>query len=757
MLYIKTTENLEKDKEDKQVQSFDWTFVTASSIQFIILVLIFGLGFFIRVFSVIRYESIIHEFDPWFNYRATKLLVEQGPYKFWNWYDHESWHPLGRPVGPTIFPGLMGTAGAFYWTAHKLGFPVDIRNVCVFLAPVFSGFCAVSTYLFTKEATHRSGPGLFSALFIAIVPSYISRSVAGSYDNEGVAIFALVLTFYLWIKSVNTGSIMWSWLCSISYFYMVAAWGGYSFIINIIPIYVLGLIFIRKFNMKVYVAYSVFYIMGSVLAMQIPFVKFAVVKASEHLASHGVFFIVQAYVAATWLKERMTQDKFERYSRFLITTTVILAGIIFFYTSVTGITRWSGRSMTLLDPTYAKKYIPIIASVSEHQPTTWGSFFFDIQYLLVFMPVGFYFWYHEPTYGKLFIALYGILSVYFACVMIRLMLVFAPAACCLAGIGVSNVVTRCTDSIRDVFKEVVADSYKEENAAFEEQDDGTQTKNAKGNSTGRFRQLKKPKAQKVEENSKFPWISAVMMLTVIIYILSNYVFHSTWIAAEAYSSPSIILASRGKNGQKFLIDDYREAYDWLRQNTDPSAKIMSWWDYGYQITGMANRTVLVDNNTWNNTHIATVGKAFASSEKEAYKIARNLDADYVLVIFGGMTFYSGDDISKFIWIIRIASGVYPEVQEGAFYANGNYRIDDEATETMKNSLMFKLWYYRYKEVRMSYQHPAGYDTVRNMAVDSKDIKLKYFSEAYTTSRWILRIYKVNKEPNRSDKIEKSLL
>ena len=34
---------------------------------------------------------------------------------------------------------------------------------------------------------------------------------------------------------------------------------------------------------------------------------------------------------------------------------------------------------------------------------------------------------------------------------------------------------------------------------------------------------------------------------------------------------------------------------------------MSWWDYGYQITGFSNRTTLVDNNTWNNTHIATVG------------------------------------------------------------------------------------------------------------------------------------------------------
>jgi len=25
----------------------------------------------VRVYSVIRYESVIHEFDPWFNYRTT--------------------------------------------------------------------------------------------------------------------------------------------------------------------------------------------------------------------------------------------------------------------------------------------------------------------------------------------------------------------------------------------------------------------------------------------------------------------------------------------------------------------------------------------------------------------------------------------------------------------------------------------------------------------------------------------------------------
>lgn len=48
------------------------------------------------------------------------------------------------------------------------------------------------------------GAGLASAAFVGIVPSYISRSVAGSYDNEGVAIFALMFVFFFYIKVAMT-------------------------------------------------------------------------------------------------------------------------------------------------------------------------------------------------------------------------------------------------------------------------------------------------------------------------------------------------------------------------------------------------------------------------------------------------------------------------------------------------------------------------------------------------------------------------
>ena len=122
----------------------------------------------------------------------------------------------------------------------------------------------------------------------------------------------------------------------------------------------------------------------------------------------------------------------------------------FLYLTLSGNTRWSGRSMTLLDPTYAKKYIPIIASVSEHQPTSWSNYFFDLGYLILLMPAGYYFLLIEDvTYGKIFIAIYGVLATYFSCVMIRLMLTLAPAVCIIAGITLSEVFRKAGDSIRE--------------------------------------------------------------------------------------------------------------------------------------------------------------------------------------------------------------------------------------------------------------------------------------------------------------------
>ena len=204
---------------------------SAALLRTVVLVLIAGAAVSSRLFAVVRYESIIHEFDPWFNFRATKILTTDGYYRFWNWFDPTAWYPLGRAAGGTAFPGLMITSGTLFNVLHFFNIPVDIRDICVMLAPVFSALTALVAYAFTSEMKDEAA-GLLAAAFIGIAPGYTSRSVAGSYDNEAIAIFLLVFTFYLWIRAVKQGSMLLGVATALSYFYMVAAWSGIMLVMN---------------------------------------------------------------------------------------------------------------------------------------------------------------------------------------------------------------------------------------------------------------------------------------------------------------------------------------------------------------------------------------------------------------------------------------------------------------------------------------------------------------------------------------------
>lgn len=331
-----------------------------------------------RLFSVIRFESIIHEFDPWFNFRATKYLVSHSFYQFLNWFDDKTWYPLGRVTGGTLYPGLMVTSSVIHNLLHKIGLPVDIRNVCVMLAPVFSSLTALATYLFTYEITttlpsfkyNKKTTALLSAAFMSIVPGYISRSVAGSYDNEAISITLLMITFYFWIKAVKYGSVLYASITAVFYFYMVSAWGGYVFITNMIPLHIFTLILMGRFDYKLYTSYCTWYALGTLMSMQIPFVGFLPIKSNDHMAAFGVFGLLQLVVVTIYFKNVLSPTTFYRLMIIFgaMTFSLGIFGLIL-ATKLGWIAPWTGRFYSLWDTNYAKIHIPIIASVSEHQPT----------------------------------------------------------------------------------------------------------------------------------------------------------------------------------------------------------------------------------------------------------------------------------------------------------------------------------------------------------------------------------------------------
>uniref|UniRef100_A0A1I8BXU8 dolichyl-diphosphooligosaccharide--protein glycotransferase n=1 Tax=Meloidogyne hapla TaxID=6305 RepID=A0A1I8BXU8_MELHA len=684
---LSVSKEKEKSKAQQIPSSLEGGFPTL--LVFVILGLAWLVGFASRLFAIVRFESIIHEFDPWFNYRSTQYMVENGFYNFLNWFDERAWYPLGRIVGGTIYPGLMLTSGYIHYLLSCLNIPVHIRDICVFLAPTFSGLTAIATYLLTKELW-STGAGLFAACFIAISPGYTSRSVAGSYDNEGIAIFALQFTYFLWVRSVKTGSVFWAVLTALSYFYMVSAWGGYVFIINLIPLHVLVLVISGNYTNKVYIAYTTFYVLGQLMAMQLV----------------GALKFVQG---------RLTQKQFFALFAGVILFTFSIGILVLMLLTYAGyVAPWTGRFYSLWDTGYAKIHIPIIASVSEHQPTTWVSFFFDLHITAAIFPAGLWFCVKNVNSERLFVILYAVTAVYFAGVMVRLMLTLTPVVCVLSGIAFSCIFE----------KYMLEDVEQKKGCEGKDLKDGTGDRRLYDKATAKIG--KQQKASQAAAASFSPAIGTSdvtdhigmntrsIVLVAMLFILLMYVAHCTYVTSNAYSHPSVVLQSHTSDGGRIIMDDFREAYYWLRKNTADDARIMSWWDYGYQIAGMANRTTLVDNNTWNNSHIALVGMAMSSNESFAYEIMRDLD-----------------------------------IREGDYFTeSGEYSVGAQASRTMLDSIMYKMSYYRFGELRIGYNQPPGFDRTRGYPIGRKDFSLEKLEEAYTTENWLVRIYKVVEPPNR---------
>ncbi|GIQ81573.1 oligosaccharyl transferase, STT3 subunit [Kipferlia bialata] len=694
--------------------------------RFVILGLCFLLAFTVRLLSIVRYESVIHEFDPFFAYRSVLYLMERGLTQFLEWFDNRSWYPLGRIIGATCFPGLMLTAGALHKVLDIAGLPFRVRSVCVFVAPVFSGVTSLCAYGLGSELGTQAS-GVMAAVLVAVVPGYIQRSVAGSFDNEAVAITALLAVLLAVVKAVKGGSLLLTSVAACLYFYMASSWGAYVFIINLVPLFALTAMLAQgRLRQSLFRFYTLFYPMGIFLSMQIRFIGTQPVRTAEHMAAAGVFVLMLGVEAYTWLRRHLSAERVRylaaRVLLFAVGAAVCgLVGLML----CGAISPWTGRFKTFLDPTYAKKHIPIIASISEHQPSTWASFFLDTHLLALVLPAALYVLFTtKASYAATMLALYCMCAVYFSGVMIRMVLILAPAACLLGGLLLARLLDRSALLLSLSLSK--AEETKKD---------------------------KKDKRDKKEKEGDKPasrphlFLGSLVLVGFCAFILFAFQKHALW-ASNIYSSPSVVQIAPMPDGGRMVLDDYREAFAWLEYNTSPNAKVLSWWDYGYQLEQMANRTVIVDNNTWNTTMLGRVGAMFASDEETAWRLANEYDVDYVLVMFGGVI-GQHDDISKFLWIIRVAEEEHfpdiPEIREGDFYnAKGDYRVDSAGSERFRESLMYKLSFHEFNDLPTG--HVKGYDRTRNQMV-TDPVTLTRFEPVYTSTHWLCRLYRVKRPEN----------
>mmetsp|Transcript_7494 Transcript_7494/g.12422 ORF Transcript_7494/g.12422 Transcript_7494/m.12422 type:complete len:946 (-) Transcript_7494:60-2897(-) len=695
-------------------------------------------AYVIRLQAIEEYGPVIHEFDPYFNWRATQYLYENGYKKFFTWFDHKVWYPLGRPVGTTIYPGMQFTA--VFLKNYVFGESMTLNDICCYipawfgvLATILVGCIAYETslsvnsggtligvavdalkgqYTKSEDMTAKSvtrrlfgyeSPAvecaIFAMGFMGIVPAHLMRSVGGGYDNESVAVTAMTLTFYLWLRSLRNGekyNYLLGILAGVAYFYMAAAWGGYIFVLNMVGAHAAFLVLMGRFTSSVYLSYTLFYAVGTLLAIQIPVVGWSPLKSLEQLPACAVFVGYQLLHYCEVMKKKNKWGRKEAW-KFRIRVFGIAAVLgTMFILAVTPKGYFgpiSSRVRGLFVP-HTKTGNPLVDSVAEHQAASQQAYWQYLHMLCFMAPIGFFMVLFRFGDSSCFLFVYATAAYFFSHKMVRLILLAAPISSCLGGIAVGRIVSWSTSVLLGEGDEPL--ETKDTNDAKPKQEGKKKKKSSSSSneSMAGFKAISNgfSEASNSYEGKIVKSIAAVVMCASL-YMQATTFSTYCWRISASLSNPSIILKGRTHDGNIIKVDDYREAYWWLRDNTPDDARIMAWWDYGYQITGISNRTTIADGNTWNHEHIALLGKALTGSVEEGYQIARHL-ADYVLIWGGG----GGDDLAKSPHLARIANSVYRDHCPGDVTCRAFGFVDRQGTPSpmMERSFLYNLHSHKLK-------------------------------------------------------------
>ena len=482
---------------------------------------------------------------------------------------------------------------------------------------------------------------------------------------------------------------------------MVAAWGGYVFVVNLIGCHAALLVLFGRFSTKLYRAYTSFYVVGTLLAIQIPVVGWAPLKSVEQLGPFAVFLGFQLLQFCEIQKRRNNlstkQTWVLRVKVFASAAALVLLAVGYLrYIGYFGPISSRVRGLFVK---HTKTGNPLVDSVAEHQPARAEAY---DQYLHTFIvsliPFGFilvaFRYFHDASS---FLLVYGVATYYFSLKMVRLILLTAPIASVFTGIFLGRIFGFIVYNILGFNPSMVyllsEDGDEKESDADNSTEAGKKTKSKKSNDQG------KDVEKKEKTSSKSTFLTSLRSLTMkAVFLFIGYFitievipelesfYHSSHAIGQQLANPTIIQKATLKSGEPVMVDDYRECYNWIRENTPEDARIMAWWDYGYQLTAIANRTTIADGNTWNHEHIALLGRALTSPEKEGHRIARHL-ADYILVWAGG----GGDDVAKSPHLARIANSVYRSMcPNDPVCSKFGYTKQGTPSKMMRESMLFKL-------------------------------------------------------------------
>lgn len=690
-----------------------------------VLVLAFSISFLIRS-QPADYGNELMEFDPFFNFRATEYIVENGLSEYFQWHDDKSWHlqewrqldpgVSGRNVSATSQTMLHITAAITY---QIFGGNSTLYDFTILFPAVIGSLTVIAIFGLVRLFAGTTA-GLFASLLFAVSLPIILRGTIGWFKSEPLGIFYALLGLYFFFSGIRSENKKIAFskiiLGGIIMTFAMASWGGNQFFIIPVGLFILALPFIRKDHK--FLLWSIPLFVGSFLLSALMFERpgpdFVFGLGGILLLIPTIFLVICIFIQ----KISKDEHKIRNGLIFLFSILIVGAFLVTISEEQDYLPLPSFRYLNALNP-FLTTLDPLTDSVAEHATTSIQLSFLFHSILLIFSALGAWFLLSkkipqsiifERNDMRVFVLIMGIIGVYVSSAFVRLEVFASISLIFLTSIGLSIL-------IKEIFK---INLSKKKNYTLK--------------------------------------ISSITIIFILFTIPLVYPTTSNWINGVDF--PPTIL----NGGTSYPpSNDWPETLEWIKLNTPEDSVVASWWDYGYWISTVAERTTLIDNATLGDWQIAKVAEIFMSTPDEAWNELTLWDVDYVLVYvaaqrldgdWNGDSLYvlnGGGDESKKSWFMRIGNVELSKYLE----PNSNFGTNYFWNETMLGKMIpYNTLLYYNEEIKQTYEIfqpgtvPISYLEINYIDDGNYPFKLVHTSPSFTNKNIdrfsAVFVYEVNK-------------
>ena len=525
-----------------------------------ILILSFSISMLIRS-TPMNYGFELFEFDPFFNYRATEYILDNGYDAYSEWIDEKTWHPFGRDVSQNSQVTLHVTSSIFY---QLFGANSSLYDFVILFPMVIGSLTAIAVFAFVRVLGGTTA-GLLAALMFSISAPIFTRGLVGWFKSEPLGLFFAFIAIYLFVSGImyNKGKFSFIKLIFGGLFLTLglSSWGGILFFFIPIILFYFILPFLKretKFTILAVSIFSVTLIISSLLFER-------TVAFTSSYAGLLIAFST-GYVIICEIIKKFSNESNHLRNCFVFLVSIITTVIGIFSVGLIELPRF--RYLNAANP-FLTSQDPLTDSVAEHMTTGLTQSYTFLSVFIIFGLIGAWFLFSRKTTdlkidNRIFALVLSISAFYLSSAFIRLELLASVGLIVLGSIGLSIL-----------FKKI-----------FE---------------------------SNIFSPTKILFCGGIVVLFLIPVELPDGKAWVDW----ANFTPTIT------NGGAFYsttTDDWSDAMNWLKYNTHENAIIASWWDYGYWITVLSDRTTLVDNATLNDWQIKKVAYSLMTTPENSWHI-----------------------------------------------------------------------------------------------------------------------------------------